>query len=275
MRTRRIRDIVIELTSLLDVVMILIFAVMIENSKMVEASEAEVVAANATIEEMQGELANEKADKVRITEELTEQLESRERELEQAEAKAAEKNDELEKAKEENLKISEEKEEISKKLQIAEKKLSEGEVEELLARIANAESKSKSYDYLSRMIIFYNVGGRSVYASEDDEYPIYKTMYYGRSGSNDEDVFVEYMTDQERAQAIETMKADLVEGIDKALHSDDAQVYVIFSYNLEEIIKGDRLAIQNALTELTSKYKDRVWYRSIIETTEEKENETN
>jgi hypothetical protein len=144
-----------------------------------------------------------------------------------------------------------------------------------LARIANAESKSKSYDYLSRMIVFYNVGCRSVYASEDDEYPTYKTMDYGRSGSNDEDVFVEYMTDQERALLIETMKADLVEGIDKALLSDDAQVYVIFSYNLDYIFRQDRLAIQNALTEITSKYKDRVWYKTIIESTEEDENETN
>jgi len=42
MRHKRTRDIVIELTSLLDIVMILIFAVMIKNSKLVEAGNQEV-----------------------------------------------------------------------------------------------------------------------------------------------------------------------------------------------------------------------------------------
>jgi len=43
MRHRRTRDIVIELTSLLDIVMILIFAVMIKNSQLVEASNQRVI----------------------------------------------------------------------------------------------------------------------------------------------------------------------------------------------------------------------------------------
>lgn len=68
MRHKRIRDIVIELTSLLDVVMILIFAVMIKNAQLVATSNQEVnelKKENATMkgdlekyEGMEEELAN-------------------------------------------------------------------------------------------------------------------------------------------------------------------------------------------------------------------------
>lgn len=53
MRHRKTRDIVIELTSLLDVVMILIFAVMIENTKLTQASQTGLEEANAQIDMMQ------------------------------------------------------------------------------------------------------------------------------------------------------------------------------------------------------------------------------
>lgn len=56
MRNRRIRDIAIDLTSLLDVVMILIFAVLIENSKLVEEQCKKLEVANGQIQEMQDEL---------------------------------------------------------------------------------------------------------------------------------------------------------------------------------------------------------------------------
>lgn len=57
MRQNRIRNIVIELTSLLDIVMILIFAVMIKNSQLVEASSQEVGELQKENAEMQKELA--------------------------------------------------------------------------------------------------------------------------------------------------------------------------------------------------------------------------
>lgn len=57
MRQNRIRNIVIELTSLLDIVMILIFAVMIKNSQLVEASSQEVGKLQKENAEMQKELA--------------------------------------------------------------------------------------------------------------------------------------------------------------------------------------------------------------------------
>lgn len=58
MRHKRTRDIVIELTSLLDIVMILIFYVMIENSQLVEASNQEVSKLQKDNAEMQAELIN-------------------------------------------------------------------------------------------------------------------------------------------------------------------------------------------------------------------------
>lgn len=58
MRHKRTRDIVIELTSLLDVVMILIFAVMIENSKLTQATQGKLEDANTQIEAMQEEMDN-------------------------------------------------------------------------------------------------------------------------------------------------------------------------------------------------------------------------
>lgn len=93
MRHKRTRDIVIELTSLLDVVMILIFAVMINNTKLVEASnqkagelQEENAAMQSSLEEYEGvdeELANalgklEEGD----LETLLEQLHNAENQLE-------------------------------------------------------------------------------------------------------------------------------------------------------------------------------------------------
>ncbi len=57
MRHKRTRDIVIELTSLLDIVMILIFAVMIKNSQLVEASNQELNKLQKENAAMQDDLA--------------------------------------------------------------------------------------------------------------------------------------------------------------------------------------------------------------------------
>lgn len=70
MRHKRTRDIVIELTSLLDVVMILIFAVMIKNSQLVEASSQEV----AELQEENAAMQKELAEYGGITEELANAL---------------------------------------------------------------------------------------------------------------------------------------------------------------------------------------------------------
>lgn len=309
MRKRRIRDIVIELTSLLDVVMILIFAVMIENSNMVKASEAETEAAKATIEEMRTELDGADEEKQRIEDEYARKLlvsesdlKAAENELENKEKKLAEKDKEL-KDKETELKMAEEiknraladkdakladkdkalsekeqelqnaktsiaqlldeKSAVSKELAVAQKKLEEGSVEELLARLANAESKIKGYEYLSKLIVSYNVGCKCVYEKEEDEFPIYRTLNYGKAGTDAEDRWAEFRDDEGRNTALEAMKAALKKSIDAALAADATSVYVFFNYDTDMITTGDRKAVENALNDLISKYDARVLYKPI------------
>jgi DNA repair exonuclease SbcCD ATPase subunit len=316
MRKRRIRDIVIELTSLLDVVMILIFAVMIENSNMVKASEAETEAAKATIEEMQTELDGADEEKQRIEDEYARRLlvsesdlKAAENELENKDKKLAEKDKELE-DKETELKMAEEiknraladkdakladkdaeladkdkalsekeqelqnaktsiaqlldeKSAVSKELAVAQKKLEEGSVEDLLARLANAESKIKGYEYLSKLIVSYNVGCKCVYEKEEDEFPIYRTLNYGKAGTDAEDRWAEFRDDEGRNTALEAMKAALKKSIDAALAADATSVYVFFNYDTDMITTGDRKAVENALNDLISKYDARVLYKPI------------
>lgn len=57
MRHKRTRDIVIELTSLLDIVMILIFAIMMKNTQLVEASNQKVIELQEENETIQRSLA--------------------------------------------------------------------------------------------------------------------------------------------------------------------------------------------------------------------------
>lgn len=63
MRSKK-REVIIELTSLLDVVMIIIFAVLIENSRMTKASQSDLVDAQTQLEQMQEEIdkLNEELD---------------------------------------------------------------------------------------------------------------------------------------------------------------------------------------------------------------------
>ena len=59
MRNRKIRDVVIELTSLLDIVMILIFAVMIDNAKLTKEKQGDLDQANSKIEMMKKTINND------------------------------------------------------------------------------------------------------------------------------------------------------------------------------------------------------------------------
>ncbi len=309
MRKRRIRDIVIELTSLLDVVMILIFAVMIENSNMVKASEAETEAAKATIEEMQTELNGADEEKQRIEDEYArkllvsendlkaaenelenkdkelaekdKELEDKELELQRAEeiknkeladkdaeladkeTALSEKEQELQNAQTSIARLVDEKTAVSRELAVAQKKLEEGSVDELLARLANAESKIKGYEYLSKLIVSYNVGCKCVYEKEEDEFPIYRTLNYGKSGTDAEDKWAEFRDDEGRNAALEAMKTALKKSIDAALAADATSVYVFFNYDTDMITTGDRKAVENALNDLISKYDARVLYKPI------------
>lgn len=108
MKHKRTRDIVIELTSLLDVVMILIFAVMIKNTQLME----ERTAALEEVQEQNGEMQGELEKLAGISEELENAL----------------------------------------------AKLAEGDIEELLARLQNAENQLNAYDYMDDIVVVFNVG---------------------------------------------------------------------------------------------------------------------
>lgn len=119
MRGRRRRDIIIELTSLLDVIMIIIFMVMKENSRMILDKQNAVDNAqqiNASQSVMIDELTAEKDE------------------------------------------LSQKVEELTGKLEEAQGKLDEGSVEELLEQLQAAQNKLDSYKALDDIVIVLNIG---------------------------------------------------------------------------------------------------------------------
>ncbi len=264
MRKRRTRDIVIELTSLLDVVMILIFAVMIENSRMVKASEAEVVEANAVIEEMRDELRDAASEKERMAGELKyaeDTIDQKNEEIERAGQELERSNEMLEKANEAYEKLSDEKDIIDEELKVAQRKLSEGDVEELLAKIANAEKKMEGYEYLKDKVLVFNVGVESIYAVNDTTgIPLYRQLTYGRTGTSEDDVLMEFKDSIGRTECIEHMNAYLVKSIGEALANENTSIYIVFSYHDYNSLAQDTDKVQNALLALSGKYTSRVYY---------------
>ena len=119
MRRRHKRDIIIELTSLLDVIMIIIFMVMKENSKMIVDKQNAVNAAQqvnseqaAAIDDLNGLIAD-----------LSSQISDTQNKLDEAQGK-----------------------------------LDEGSIEELLDRLHEAESKLESYMAVDDVVIVLNIG---------------------------------------------------------------------------------------------------------------------
>lgn len=262
MKKRRTRDIVIELTSLLDVVMILIFAVMIENSKMVKASEAEAAAANEAVLEMRNEL-NETV--LEMQNELKETEEEMQNRLDEAEAEKSritdeflgqlqERNERIKEAEEDYARLSEEKDANDKELAIAKRKLAEGEVDELINRIANAERKLEGYEYLSKMVAVYNVGVESIYAVDDPDNELYRILTFGKAGTSDEDRLFEFRNKAERSEGIGHMNTYLTSKLDEVLKDETAVAFVIFTYHTINSRGLDRVAVEEALNELVDKY---------------------
>lgn len=118
MRRKRRHDIIIELTSLLDVIMIIIFMVMKENSKMIVDKQ------NAINSEQQvnSEQAAEIEDLNDLINDLSSQLDDTENRLDEAQGK-----------------------------------LDEGSVEELLDKLHSAESKLESYKAVDDVVIVLNI----------------------------------------------------------------------------------------------------------------------
>ncbi len=285
MRKRRTRDIVIELTSLLDIVMILIFAVMIENSKLVKESEAKLDTATKQIEQMtEDEKKTAEEYEAALSEKDTEiagALESlsvkegeltaakdeialKETEISDAKEYISQKETELTAAEDTITALEQEKDDISEELKIALRKLSEGEVEELIAKIKNAELKNAGYEYMDSLVVVYNVGIESIYESDTDDVPLYRTLKMSRSGTTDEDVFYEFNDSTARSIAIDEMKVKLVAGIDNVIAdaAEDVNIYIILTYySNDRTLYVDRLRVNEALVEITGKYAGEVSYR--------------
>ena len=118
MRRKRRHDIIIELTSLLDVIMIIIFMVMKENSQIIGEKQNTINAAQ--------QVNSEQASAI---DDLTEQIAD----------------------------LSSQLNDTANRLDEAEGKLDEGSVEELLDRLHAAESKLESYMAVDDVVIVLNI----------------------------------------------------------------------------------------------------------------------
>ena len=189
MRRRRRRDIIIELTSLLDVIMIIIFMVMTENSKLIGEKQSALDAAQL-----------ENAD-------LSGRLDGLETELDEALGK-----------------------------------LGEGSLEELIERLAEAESRLESYEYMDDVVFVINVGLENRYNN---------TVRYLSFGSHtdSEQSLCEIRNDSDLNTAINLLKVFVAEYISK-ISSDESNstiVYVVFSYDTHNVYQDDYAEIDEAL----------------------------
>ena len=209
MRHKRIRDIVIELTSLLDVVMILIFAVMIKNAQLVEASNREADELQKENAAMQSELEKYAG----MDEELANAL----------------------------------------------GKLEEGDLEELLEKLHNAENQIDAYEYMDDIVIVYNVGLENRYNNTA------RCLTYGRA--SDENATPPKPVKREDTEQwnymINSLKLDVREFIDKELqeNTQDKYIYLVFSVDPTKVYSNDYNDVEKVLTDCETKYGNNVRYR--------------
>lgn len=208
MRHKRTRSIKVELTSLLDVVMILIFGVMIKNAQLVEAGNQEVSELQKENAVMQEKLAEYDG----IAEELANAL----------------------------------------------GKLEEGDLETILEQLHNAENEINTYEYMNSIVVVYNIGLENRYnntarclmygnASEEN----YKTHNVKRNASDEWDY------------AINSLKIDLREFIEKELteNEEDKSIYLVFSLDETKVYSNDYDDVVKVLTDYETKYEGRIRYK--------------
>ncbi len=187
MHRRRKRDIIIELTSLLDVIMIMIFMVMSENSKFVSNVQSELGTAQQENIEQAGEI-----------DDLTAQL---------AEALG---------------------------------KLAEGEREELLERLQNAESELEGYQAMDDVVTILNVHLENQY------------NHTGRRltfGTSDDMESIPAHNNDEFNTAVNKLRLFISEHT-KQISVDDSDtptIYIVFSYNPNTVFQRDYAVINDIL----------------------------
>lgn len=182
MRNRRKRDIAIELTSLLDVIMIMIFMLMGKNNSQY---------------------------KVKM-----EETESR------ADALEAENN------------------ELSSQLDEALAKLQEGDYEEVVQKLNQAEARVEALDYMNEVITVFNIKLENSYGDT-------RNITYGiNSGEADSQSF-EIDTDVQMREVLDKLKNEIV-GYDE-LNLENKPFYAVFSYDPDKVYRKDFNAIDDTL----------------------------
>lgn len=198
MRRRRRRDIIIELTSLLDVIMILIFMVMSENSKLIAKTQDDL---NSALLEN-----TVKSDEIN---ELSNELDV-----------------------------------MSEELQLALGKLDEGGHEELLQKLAAAESKLQAYEYMNDVVIVININLENKYNNA------VRCLSYGSSADTEGEFnSFEIKNDNEFNTELNKLKVYVSEYVAQitADETNSTVAYMIFSYDPEKVFQKDYSAINQAL----------------------------
>lgn len=207
---RKVRNIVIDLTSLLDVVMILIFAVMIQNAGAVEEARAELSDAGVSMEEMGEQMA-------------------------QLEETIAEKD-------EKNAALSEELADLA--ALIEETGLTEEELNELLLEKKNAENRLDAYSYLDEIFVTVNVGLENRQGNQ------LRCLTYGRGTAEEVNVSIDRDDDEAWRTEVNKLAVYIREKETEVLASPDKNtvLYVIFSFDSNKVYESDCRDIQEVLS---------------------------
>lgn len=189
MRRRRKKDIIIELTSLLDVIMIMIFMVMGENSKLVGETQSE-----------------------------------------------------LKTAQEEKSQLQIEYDDTYKKLQEALGELEEGDLQEVLKKLRENESKLNAYEYMNDVVTVINI------ELKNNTNNTVRYLTYGDPSDHDaEQSQCDIRSNDDLKIAIDKMKVFIHDYKSK---SDIDILYVIFSFDPENVFQDDYAEINEALKKI-------------------------
>lgn len=189
MRRRRKKDIIIELTSLLDVIMIMIFMVMGENSKLVGETQSDLKA-----------------------------------------------------AQEEKSQLQIEYDDTYKKLQEALGELEEGDLQEVLKKLRENESKLNAYEYMNDVVTVINI------ELKNNTNNTVRYLTYGDPSDHDaEQSQCEIRGNDDLKIAIDKMKVFIHDYKSK---SDIDILYVIFSFDPENVFQDDYAEVNEALKKI-------------------------
>lgn len=207
MRRRNRRDIVIELTSLLDVIMIIIFMVMAQNSRIITDKQDKIEDVQEQNSEMKSEITDLEADLGNVSAELAEAL----------------------------------------------GKLNEGEREELLDRLQNAESLLQGYEYLDDVVIVLNVTLENKYNNT--------VRCIGFSNAADESVrsSLEVRDRDDLEVAINKLRVFIADNVKPVLEdkSDSTIAYIVFTCDTSRVYHDDFAAVEEVLREAENKLANR------------------